>query len=148
MAYIKIRFGKNLGEMHSRLQRTIDDMFRGVNPLLVLPEHAWCPQIDMYETPREIIIMGEIPGVRKEDLRIELDHNAVRISGIRRDVPRVSGMRYHLAEISYGPFERILRLPLPISPDKVKASYTDGLLKITMAKKPRDPVQRIPIGTR
>lgn len=148
MAYIKIRFGKNLGEMHSRLQRTIDDMFRRVNPMLVLPEQAWRPQIDIYETPQEIIVLGEISGVRKEDLAIELDQNAVRISGVRREMPRVSGIRYHLAEISYGSFERILRLPLPINPEKVTASYTDGLLKITMAKKQPDQVQRIPIGTR
>ena len=148
MAYIKIRFGKNLGEMHSRLQRTIDDMFRRVNPMLVLPEQAWRPQIDIYETPQEIIVLGEISGVRKEDLAIELDQNAVKISGVRREMPRVSGIRYYLAEISYGSFERILRLPLPINPEKVTASYTDGLLKITMAKKQPDQVQRIPIGTR
>jgi HSP20 family protein len=59
MEYIKIRFGKNLEEMHSRLQRSIDDMFRRVNPMLIMPEQTWRPQIDIYETPEEIIIIGE-----------------------------------------------------------------------------------------
>jgi len=58
MEYIKIRFGKNLGHMHTRLQRTIDEMFRQVNPMLVLPQQAWRPQMDMYETHDEIIIVG------------------------------------------------------------------------------------------
>jgi HSP20 family protein len=145
MEYIKIRFGKNLEEMHSRLQRSIDDMFRRVNPMLVMPEQMWRPQIDIYETPEEIIIIGEISGVQKEDLEVELDQGAVRISGRRREIPHVPGMRYHLAEIAYGSFERILLLPVPINPEGVTASYTNGLLKITMAKRPRDQVHRVRI---
>jgi hypothetical protein len=61
--YIKIRFGKNLEEMHSRLQRTVDEMFRQVNPMLALPQQTWRPQMDIYETSEEIIIIGEISGV-------------------------------------------------------------------------------------
>jgi len=145
MEYIKIRFGKNLEEMHSRLQRTVDEMFRRVNPMLVLQEQAWRPQMDIYETPEEIIIVGEISGVEKEDLEVELDRGAVRISGRRRAIPHVPGMRYHLAEIAYGSFERILLLPVPINPEDVTASYSNGLLTITMTKKPRDQVHRVPI---
>ena len=145
MEYIKIRFGKNLGEMHSRLQRTLDEMFRRVNPMLILAEQTWRPQIDIYETPQEIIIVGETSGVQKEDLEVELDQNAVRISGTRRGIPHVPGMRYHLAEIAYGSFERILLLPVPINPEEVTASYTNGLLKITMRKRQQDLVHRVPI---
>ncbi len=145
MEYIKIRFGKDLGHMHSRLQRTIDEMFRQVNPMLVLPQQTWRPQMDMYETPEEIIIVGGISGVDKEDLEVELDHKAVKITGVRREIAPVSGMRYHLAEITYGRFERILLLPVPINPEEVQASYTNGLLKITMAKRPREQVRQIPV---
>ena len=148
MAYIKIRFGKNLGQMSSSLQKTIDEMFRRVNPMLVLPEQTWRPQMDIYETAQEIIIVGEISGVPKEDLEVELDQNAVRIAGKRREPRHVPGMRYHLAEIAYGRFERILLLPVPISPDKVTATYTDGLLRLTMAKRGRDQVHRIPVEAR
>lgn len=145
MEYIKIRFGKNLEEMHSRLQRSIDEMFRRVNPMLSLPEQTWRPQMDIYETPEQIIIIGEISGVDKEDLEVELGQRAVRISGRRREMPRVQGMRFHLAEIAYGSFERILLLPVPINPEEVTASFTNGLLKITMARKPGDKVRRVPI---
>lgn len=145
MEYIKIRFGKNLEEMHSRLQRTIDEMFRQVNPMLVLSEQTWRPQMDIYETSEEIIIIGEISGVDKEDLEVELAQRAVRISGRRQELPRVQGMRYHLAEIAYGSFERILLLPVPIDPEKGKASFKNGLLKITMAKKLRNHARRVPI---
>jgi len=145
MEYIKIRFGKNLGHMHSRLQRTIDDMLRQVNPMLVLAEQTWRPQMDMYETPEEIIIVGEISGVDKEDLEVELDPKAVKITGLRRETARVPGMKYHLAEIAYGKFERIFLLPVPITPEEVKASYANGLLKITMAKHLPKQARQIPI---
>ena len=148
MAYIKIRFGKNLGQMSSTLQKTIDEMFRRANPMVVLPEQIWRPQIDIYETAREVILLGEISGVLKEDLEIELDQNAVRIAGKRREPSHSPGMRYHLAEIVYGRFERILLLPAPINPEKVTATYTDGLLRVTMAKKGRDQVHRIPVEAR
>ena len=145
MEYIKIRFGKDLGHTPSRLQRTIDDMLRQVNPMLVLSEQAWRPQMDMYETPDEIIIVGEISGVDKEDLEVELDPKAVKITGLRRETARIPGMKYHLAEIAYGKFERIFLLPVPIKPEEVSASYANGLLKITMAKQPRKQVRHIHI---
>jgi len=143
MEYIKIRFGKNLGHMHSRLQKTIDEMFQQVNPMLVLQEQTWRPQMDVYETPKEIIIVGEISGVNKEDLEVEVDQKAVKITGVRRETARVPGMKYHLAEIAYGRFERILFLPVPINPEEVQASYVNGLLKITMAKRLREQVRQI-----
>jgi HSP20 family protein len=145
MEYIKIRFGKNLGHMHSRLQRTIDVMFQQVNPMLVLPEQMWRPQMDMYETLQEIVIVGDLSGVDKDDLEVEVDQKAVKITGVRREIARVPQMKYHLAEISYGRFERLLLLPVPINPEDVKAYYTNGLLKITMAKRPREQVRQIPI---
>ena len=145
MEYIKIRFGKNLGHMHSRLQRTIDGMFRQANPMLVLPEQTWRPQMDMHETRDEIIIIGEISGVAKEDLVVELDQKAVKVTGVRRETARVPGMKYHLVEIPYGRFERILLLPVQIDPERVKASYGNGLINITMAKQPRRKVRKIPV---
>ena len=144
MEYIKIRFGKNLEHMHSRLQRTIDDMFRQVNPMVMLSEQAWRPNIDMYETPNEIVVIGEMSGVDKKDLEVELDQKAVKITAVKREVPRVPGIRYHLAEIAYGRFERVLFLPRPINPEGVRASYSNGLLKITMAKQ-QDQVRQIPV---
>jgi HSP20 family protein len=143
MEYIKIRFGKNLGQMHSRLQKTIDEMFQQVNPMVVLQEQTWRPQMDVYETPEEIIIVGEISGVNKEDLEVEVDQKAVKITGVRRETAHVPGLRYHLAEIVYGRFERILFLPVPINPEEVQASYVNGLLKITMAKRLRQQVRQI-----
>jgi HSP20 family protein len=145
MEYIKIRFGKNLVHAHSRLQKTIDDILQQVKPMIVLSEQTWRPQMNLYETPEDVIIIGEISGVDKEDLEVELDARAVKITGLRRETDRASGMKYHLAEIVYGKFERILLLPVPINPEEVKASYSNGFLRITMAKQMHEQDLHIPI---
>ncbi|MBW2645937.1 MAG: Hsp20/alpha crystallin family protein [Deltaproteobacteria bacterium] len=146
MEYIKIRFGKNLGQMHSRIQKTIDDMFQRVNPLLaVLPGEAWRPQMDIFETDDAIMIVCEVSGVKKENLVVEIDSGAVKISGKREEPHRSAVLKYHLAEIPYGSFERILMLPVPIDVNEVTASYNDGILNIKMTKRVPDKVHQIPI---
>ena len=146
MEYIKIRFGKNLGQMHSRIRRSIDDMFQRVNPLLsVFPGEIWRPQMDIFETEDAIVVVCEVSGVKKENLLVEIDSGAVKISG-KREEPRESKTRkYHLAEIPYGSFERILMLPVPIDVNEVTASYNDGLLNIKMTKQAPGRVYNIPI---
>ena len=145
MEYIKIRFGKDLARMDSRFQRTIDEMFRQITPMLVMEEQTWRPQMDVYETPKAVVIVAEMSGVDKNDLEVELDQKSVKITGVRREATRVQGMKYHLAEIAYGRFERVLFLPVPINPEEVQASYSNGLLKITMGKQLRDRARQIRI---
>ena len=135
MDHIKIRIGDNFDELCSKIEKTIDDMFRAsMNPIFSLSECRWKPQMDIYEIPEEIIIIAEIAGVNKENLEVEISSKAVKIYGHRIELPRVENTRYRLAEIQYGKFERILFLPAPIDTDKVTASYLNGFLQIRLAK--------------
>lgn len=101
--------------------------------------------MDIYETPDEIIIMGEIAGVRKEDLELEISSKAVRIQGTRAQSPRIDNATYRLAEIQYGKFERILYLPAPIDPEVVSASYANGFLQVRLAKLELEKTYQVPI---
>jgi HSP20 family protein len=100
--------------------------------------------VDIYESPNEIMILVDIAGARREDLYLEIDQRLLRIYG-KREKPVTGNTRYHLAEITYGYFERKLTLPYPVDTDSVKATYTDGLLQIWVAKLPLDKVRRVPI---
>ena len=146
MDYIKIRFGDEMHRLTSDLERTLENMFRSVGPVFRLSECAWKPQMDLFETAEEITVLGEIAGVTKENLEIEINRRAVRIYGTRPMQPRVENTTYRLAEIQYGRFERVLVMPVPIDPEKVHASYTNGLLQIKLVKMPRDAVHRVPIS--
>ena len=146
MDYIKIKFTKKSDYLNSDTGRAIEDMFRSMNPFFALSEGVWKPQMDIYETYEEIIILAEIAGVNKENLGVEINTRAVKIYGDRAEMPRVKNSTYRLAEIQYGKFERVLFLPAPIDTDKVIATYLNGLLQIRLAKLPPDRTHRIPIA--
>jgi len=145
MDYIKIQFSNNFDELGSRIEKTIEDMFRSMNPVFSLSECTWKPQMDIYEIPEEIIIIAEIAGVNKENLGIKINSKAVKIYGYRTELPHVENIKYRLAEIRYDKFERTLFLPAPIDTDKVTASYINGFLQIKLAKLPIDKTRKMPI---
>jgi HSP20 family protein len=145
MDYIKIRFTKDFDQIGSKFEKTVEDLFRTINPMFTIAEQKWKPQMDMYETPDEIIIMGEIAGVKKEDLELEISSKAVKVQGSRTQFTRMDNATYRLAEIQYGKFERVLYLPAPIDPEVVSASYTNGFLQIRLAKLALDKTFKVPI---
>jgi HSP20 family protein len=146
MEFFKIRFGNDLDELSSKLERTLEDML-GMSPSFTLSERAWRPPMDMYETPEEVVILAEIGGVDKEDLEVEISSKAVRIQGRRVAPASGPNYTYRLAEIQYGRFERILFLPSPINPDKVTAASKNGFLEIRLVKRPLDQSYKVPIST-
>jgi HSP20 family protein len=101
--------------------------------------------MDMNETPEEVIIVAEVPGVDKDDLEVEISSKAVRIKGNRYARHCTGNATYRLAELQYGHFERILFLPAPIDPEIVSAAYQNGLLEIRLAKQPPEQTHKIPI---
>ena len=145
MDYIKIRFTRDFERTGSNLERTINGMFRSLNPVFALSERLWKPQMDIYETDAEIIVLAEISGVNKEDLEIEISSKAVKISGERAVAQRVEGAVYRLAEIQYGRFERMLFLPAVIDPETAAASYSNGMLQIRLSKLSLKKIKNITI---
>jgi len=145
MEFIKIRLLEDFGHIGSKFEKTIDDMFRSVSPAFTLSERTWKPPMDMNETPEEVIIVAEIPGVDKDDLEVEISSKAVRIKGNRYAKHCSGNATYRLAELQYGHFERILFLPAPIDPGVVSAAYQNGLLEIRLAKQPPEKTHKIVI---
>jgi HSP20 family protein len=148
MDYIRIKFGSNFDQIGSRIEKTIEDIFRPrpVNPMFCSRERVWTPQMDIYETPERIIIRAEIAGVDKESLEVEINSKAVRIYGNRKELPRMENATYRLAEIQYGKFERILYLPTSIDTETVTSTYADGFLEINLQKRKQEKSYRVPIG--
>jgi HSP20 family protein len=145
MEYIKIRLLDDFGHIGSKFEKTIEDMFQSVSSGFTLAERTWRPPMDMNETPEEVIIVAEVPGVDKDDLEVEISSKAVRISGNRYARHCSGNATYRLAELQYGRFERVLFLPAPIDPEIVSAAYQSGLLEIRLAKQPPEKTHKIPI---
>jgi HSP20 family protein len=125
MDFIKIKLVVMSIRAGSELGQAFEDMFRSMNPVFNLSERNWKPQMDIYESHDQILILAEIAGVRKEDLEVEINSRAVRIYGHRQQPQHGEKMSYRLAEIQYGRFERTLYLPAPIDAEKVSAAFPE-----------------------
>src|SRR5215813_1422295 len=95
----------------------------------------WQPRVDMCETSEAIIVEVELPGVRREDVRIEVEGDTLHISGERRANSERQERNYYRLERSYGRFERQLRLPGSVVREAIRAEFDAGILIITLPKR-------------
>lgn len=148
MDYIKIRFGDEFDRFGTRLERTLQDIFRPrpVNPMFACKDCGWVPQMDIYETQKEVFIWAELAGVEKEHLEIEVNSKAIRIHGVRKELPKPAEGAYRLAEIRYGRFERVIYLPTAIDPEVVSTNFVNGFLSIRMVKAPPHKTHKVAIA--
>ena len=124
--------------MDREMQQLSDEVFRGFfDPL---GGRFWQPPIDIYESETDLLIKVELPGVRTEDISVSLsaDDRALTVSGLRKESEgeRRGRMRCHQLEIYFGPFERIVPLPVavPIDREQIKAVHREGFLVVTIPK--------------
>ncbi len=133
MEHIEIRFGDDI-ETHASEEKSFGQMFQSVNPMFCFSKRIWKPQMDIFETRNEIIIQAEIAGVNREDIIIEVNNKAVKISGSRKSYHPDPTATFRLAEIQFGLFERVLYLPSVIDVEKVSAEFSNGFLELTLGK--------------
>ncbi len=145
MDYIKIRLTNDFDRMGSRFQQSLSDVFHSLSPMYSFTKSTWYPPLDIFETAGEIIVIAELAGINKEELDLEINSRAIRLSGRRIGVPPAEKGKYRLAEIQYGNFERVVYLPAPIDTDTVTASYNKGLLHIHVEKLATRSRHNIPI---
>ena len=90
--------------------------------------------IDLVERPNESIVVVELPGVAKEDVKISLDGELLTIKGERKASGLPDGARWIRSERSSGEFFRTIQLPHPVKADAVSAEMVNGVLRITLPK--------------
>jgi HSP20 family protein len=111
----------------ANLQDELDRLFES-------PLQAWAPALDVHEDKDGFTIRAELPGMKREDIEVSIQDGALIISGERKSEDPKEGTEVHRQERFYGRFSRALTLPTAVSGDKVKASYKDGILTVTLPK--------------
>ena len=97
-------------------------------------EGFWAPIVDIEEDNENITVKAEIPGMKKDDIKVSVKGNMLTITGERKQESETKEKTFHRVERSYGKFSRMITLPSDVEADKVKASYKDGILNITLPK--------------
>jgi len=103
------------------------------------------PQSRLIEEKDKYLLEVSLPGVNKEDVKIEVEENIVKISGERKEEKKEEGTKEHYSEIFYGRFYREYVLPTLVKKDKIKARYENGVLKIDIPKDTQSKAQQVRI---
>ena len=96
---------------------------------------SWMPPVDIFESPAEITISLEVPGVRKEDVQVELNDSTLTITGERRLENEEQRDNYHRVERRYGRFARSFTVPPNVDREALRAEYQDGILCVRLPKR-------------
>ncbi|KPK63356.1 hypothetical protein AMJ83_07230 [candidate division WOR_3 bacterium SM23_42] len=122
---------RDLVSMRDDMDRLFETFF-GTQPQGM--DDFWRPAIDIEENNGNLMVRAEIPGMTKEDIKVSVQEDLLTISGERKQENETKDKTYHRIERCYGKFRRMIRLPAQVDADKVKASYKDGVLNVTLPK--------------
>lgn len=129
-------------ELEHWMERFMDDMWRRPFPSLfgrdrwlpIRPLSIRMPSLDVYEEKDSVVVKAELPGMKKEDVEVNLAGETLTIKGEKKEDKEVKEDDYYRRERSYGSFLRTVALPSEVKSDEIKASFKDGVLEIRMPK--------------
>ncbi len=102
-------------------------------------------KVNFFEKEGDLVLFAEIPGVSKEDVRIEIKENLIRLSG-RRIVEYPEESSVHRVERRNIKFDRTLKLPVKVDADRVEAEYRDGILKVSLPRAEGDKPRMVSVA--
>lgn len=121
-------FGLSPFAMMREFTDEMDRVFRGTAPAL----KAWTPTVDIQKANGNLLVTAELPGLKKEEVKVQLTDTALIIEGERKLEHKEDQEGYHRYERSYGNFYRSIPLPEGFKAEETKAELTEGVLKITI----------------
>jgi len=120
------------------------DTFGGSNFNQQLNSMMMVPAMDVRDCGDKLCVSCELPGLRKEDVNIELHRNRLTISGQRKEEAKREGENWITQERRFGKFSRTIAVPEGVRPENVSAQFNDGMLELSIQKPPpAEPVHRI-----
>lgn len=126
---------RDMETLHNRINRFFDG---GFFPTFSLDDGMslgnWRPVVDIYENEDTVVVKAELPGVDKKDIKVDLKDGVLTLSGERSHEKEVKEENYYRKERTFGSFHRSFSVPAEIDPDKIKAEFKDGVLKVEIPK--------------
>jgi len=122
------------------MDRLFDDALRSVGSSPAQTNGAaaggnvMAPRIDVSDTDNDVRVYVELPGVSQEDVEVSLANDVLSISGQKRIARGETKENFYVVERSFGAFARSIRLPFPVDPDQVQASFDNGVLTVNLPK--------------
>jgi HSP20 family protein len=127
-----------LGRFQRQLDRALGESADGASV-------SWIPHVDIHEEAERFVVVADLPGVEGKDIEITADQGVLTIKGERRSEKKSSKDGYERVERAAGTFLRRFTLPESVAAEAIKASHTNGVLEVTLPKRPEVQPRRIEI---
>ncbi len=139
MTLVKFNPAKNTSSVNPWFNDVFESVFN--DSLLTDRLVSRVPAVNIAETDGDFQIELAVPGLKKEDFKINIDKNVLSISSEKKNENSQEGKKFSKREYSYTSFTRSFTLPETIDHNKIDAAYVDGILRLTIAKKEEAKVQ-------
>jgi HSP20 family protein len=134
--------------LRDAMDRLFNDAF--TRPLSFNGGNWSVPAVDMYQTDNDVVIKAALPGIKAEEVQINVSGEMLTIKGEVKQEDESNGNEkaYHLREQRWGMFERSISLPTEVNADKAKADFENGVLTVTLPKAEKVKPKSITIKTK
>ena len=134
MAIYRWRPGFDFSQMQREMNRIFDEYYHQSKGEEEPTGSAWRPNVDIVEHENEIVLVAELPGVSRKDIRLSVSKGVLTLGGEKQPPELAKDDCLHCTERFFGPFERKFTLPTTVAEEKIKADFKDGILKISLPK--------------
>lgn len=135
---------RELTNLQYRMNKLFED-FLGDEEMLEPTSPGWSPAVDIYEEKDRIVLKADLPGVDEKDISLDVEGNRLTLKGERRLEREVKEENRLRLERSYGFFARSFSLPDTVDAEKIRASYKEGVLEVSIPKKDESKPKQIAI---
>ena len=137
---------RELSSLQNEMNRLFNTVFDTPAPGNGGQARRWVPAMDLLETQEHFVLRADLPGMKEEDVAIELEDNVLTISGERKAEHEDRQEGYYRVERAFGAFSRSLTLPKGVDAEAVTAAFTDGVLEVRIPKPEERKPRKIAIG--
>jgi HSP20 family protein len=123
------------------------ERFFGTDAGTPFVEEEFALAVNLAETDSQLEVTVDLPGIKPEEVKVELKNGDLWITGERKEEKEEKGKQYRRIERRYGSFCRVMTLPSPVDESKVNAEYHDGVLRISLPKSEKVKPKRIEVKT-
>jgi HSP20 family protein len=135
MELVRWRPARDIFGFGGGLDRVFDDFFSPARYEAGASDTwNWQPVVDVYDKDESIVIKADLPGVDKKDIHVDLNGRVLTLSGERTEEKEANEDTCYRKERAYGKFVRTFNLATDVLPDKINATYKDGVLHVTIPK--------------
>jgi HSP20 family protein len=132
MAIVRFDPLRDFAVLQDRMNRLFNDTYGSRRDDDLLNRGSWTPAVDIFEVKGALVLKAEVPGMRREDIDVNIENSTLTIRGERKLDNEVKQESFHRVERAHGSFSRSFSLPNTVDSAKISAEYKQGVLTVTL----------------